>query len=97
MVKCLLPYFVLGVRASPAEPANDPRMSTPTQETDADATSSNTDPTSSDNVASDQHARRETCAACGARLGFTTTADDTTVLTCPGCGRAPTREVARHE
>jgi hypothetical protein len=30
-------------------------------------------------------------------LGFTTTADDTTVLTCPGCGRAPTREVARHE
>ena len=29
----------------------------------------------------------ETCPECGARLGFTTDADDTTIRICPGCLR----------
>ena len=60
-------------------------MSTPKRQFDADATSSNTELTNHRPAA--DHQSGETCASCGARLGFTTIDGGTTVLICPGCGK----------
>jgi len=43
------------------------------------------------------HERGEKCKHCGALLGFTTTSDGTTVVICPGCGRAPSARGGQDE
>jgi hypothetical protein len=45
VVKPLLPYFAFGVQVSPTESAENPRMPTTNRRSNANATSSNTDPT----------------------------------------------------